>query len=141
MRHKRITFIGAIIGIALVAPTVPAVAGTEDCMKGYACQWTGLNYDGSGYGSAREYGLWSPRNVARSVAANGGECKETWFYKSWNFSTGYPYGDYFRLNSKSLTGTNFRDPDLRNGAGKTPSGQLDTNNWDQTLEAHWFKAC
>ncbi len=129
---------GSCLVVGMILPALPASAGTENCSRGYACGWDSLTYEGTSFGSTYTEGWWSPfLNRASSVAANGTTCKSTRFYKSWNHMTGHVYGDYFTLHSKTLVGSNFRDPDLRNGAGD----RTGETGWDNTIEATKFVLC
>lgn len=109
------------------------------CGSGYACGYEHLSFDGGMFGSAMSEFNWGSvgfGNTATSVSANGGSCKYTRYYVSWDPIFGKPSGTYFTLNSRQLVGTNYRDPDLRNGAGDKPG-----INFNDDIEATKFTGC
>lgn len=68
----------------------------------------------------------SINNQGKSAAANGATCKKTRFYDyTWGNS-----GSFFILHSESIVGTNYRDPDLSNGAGV---GDYAHENWENRV--------
>lgn len=116
-----------------------AIAGTENCSAGYSCLWSGTSYDGSVYGTARnatEVADWL-REDGESASANGASCKSTRFYDKWSWVSGAPAGSYFTLDSKTLVGSNYRDPNLANGVGYDGAGI----NWANKVGAVKHVAC
>lgn len=56
------------------------------------------------------------QNEASSAAAHGSSCAQSTFYTC--HKALYPYsGNRFTLNSKHFYSSNYRDPNLSNGAG------------------------
>ena len=131
--------ISVVAAIAVVAGAVPASAGTGLCNSGYACGYDHLSYDGAVFGTAQNTSNWGRQgfaNRATSVSVNGRTCKYTTFHTSWSAWTNLPSGDSFRLNSRQLLGTSYRDPDLRNGAGTSPG-----RSFDDKIMATQFSGC
>lgn len=128
--------LAAFTGVA--APT--AFAGDGLCDRGYTCIYQDLNYDGGVLGSARSSkSLWGNlawNDKATSVSANGGQCMFSNFYEHASQSNGTPYGDSFQMYSRVLVGYNYRDPDLRNGAGNR-TGQ----DWNDRISGFTFSGC
>ena len=123
--------VGAIVGVA-----APSYAGTEDCMKGWACVWEHNSYEGRVYGTNKNLaGFTHLINEGSSVSAHGGKCKQTRFYDDWSYVSELPKGNSFVLNSKHFYNHGFRDPNLRNGAGSS------TRNFNDTLESLNFINC
>ena len=123
--------VGAVVGVATPATAV----NTGDCPKGYWCAWWDIGY--SNLLGQRSETTWnmSPtaNDQASAIAANGGFCKATRFYEHTNRG-----GKYIELYSQSLKGTNYKDPDLRNGAGISPYA---TENWNDRISSVMFTQC
>lgn len=130
----------AAVVLAAGAGLVPA-AGAQaagDCWSGYACGYEHLDYTGAVYGTALTTQRWSSgdfANVATGASANGASCKATRFYRSYDYTKLQPYGDYFTLQSQQRVGSNWKDPDLRNGAGGS------SGDWNDDIEATRFVLC
>ncbi|WP_448062439.1 peptidase inhibitor family I36 protein [Cellulomonas hominis] len=116
----------------------PAQAGTGLCDSGYACVYQDLSYDGGLYGSAQNttsfWGNLKWNDKATSASVNGAGCRSTRFHEH---ADSRPYGAYFTLNSRQLVGSNYRDPDLRNGAGYDGTGV----NWNDRISGFQFVDC
>ncbi|MBI9115721.1 peptidase inhibitor family I36 protein [Sanguibacter suaedae] len=124
-------------GLVAMTGTTSASAATGDCASGYACVWEHPQFGGRYFGTAKsKAALTSLINVASSAAANGASCRYTRFYDDRTLNN-EPSGSYFTLYSKQLMGSNYRDPDLRNGAGLDGAGR----NFDDTIEGVWFTGC
>lgn len=137
MRRIRVVVLSLICSVgAIVGVAAPSYAGTEDCMKGWACIWEDRSYEGSSYGTSWTVKYFDKlRNKASSAAANGASCSATTFYTDWNIFSGGVKGHSFTLNSKTLIGHGFRDPNLSNGAGRS------TRNFEDDLESLQFTGC
>lgn len=70
-------------------------------------------------------------NKASSAAANGNLCYRTRFYDY----AGGASGSYFELYSQTMVNSNYRDPNLRNGAG---IGMHRDQNWNDRVSYIWF---
>ncbi|WP_231957959.1 peptidase inhibitor family I36 protein [Arcanobacterium haemolyticum] len=118
----------ALGGTSFVATIPAAEASDSSCPVGASCVWTGKGYTGI---KGRNYDHSSPvhesiNNQGKSAAANGATCKKTRFYDyTWGNS-----GSFFILHSESIVGTNYRDPDLSNGAGV---GDYAHENWENRV--------
>lgn len=135
----RTTMIAIATAAALGVMAVPASAGDGLCAKGYVCGYEHLDFEGGMFGTQKVTANWASQgfhNRATSVSVNGGTCKYTDFYTSWNILTNSPGGGTFRLFSRTLMKTNYRDPDLRNGAGDKPGVSFDDN-----IDATRFTGC
>jgi len=130
MKRKSLRFsvpLAAILcfgGMGIIGPA--AQAGTGACTLGYACLWQNNDYNGTDYGKLYNGSVVSTMdNKASSAASNGKTCSKTRFYDSSNGT-----GKYFELSSQYLVGSNYRDPNLSNGAGVGPySGE----NWSDRV--------
>ena len=96
-----------------VAPAAQAAAG--DCPAGFMCIYVDINYQGTWRGFSNNRLSWEEfwlNNRTSSVSANGKSCSRSYYWDNGDWT-----GDFFYLNSQTLVGYNYRDPDLRNGAG------------------------
>lgn len=147
--------IGRVVGA--VALTIAALAGSAEvasasvgdgsglCNSGFACGYADLSYTGTVFGSAKTQFDWNTvgfGDTATSVSANGASCKYTryWVDTSW---LNVPQGTYFVMYSRQMTLENYRDPDLRNGAGRVGEGSsVDfTTPVNDDVEASSFTGC
>lgn len=113
IRRAIVTLAVAAMGALAIAPA--AQAGDGLCASGHMCIYVDLSYDGTMRGFSNNRLSWEGyalNNTATSTSANGGTCSRSYYWDAGNWS-----GDYFYLNSRTLVGSNYRDPDLRNGAG------------------------
>lgn len=127
-RVTRGTAIAALVGAALAMGVTPATAGDGLCSTGYVCGYDHPSYDGALFGTQKVTSNWNYQGFgdrASSVSANGATCKYSTFHKDWNILWNAPSGDSFQLYSRTLLKTNYRDPDLRNGAGNRPGVDFD----------------
>lgn len=89
------------------------------CALGWGCLWQGSNY--SGKWAANQYDGFVNTTVSNSAWANGNSCHRTSF-RTGSGSTNH----FFILDSQTRIGSNYRDPNLSNGAGR---GQYSGENW------------
>lgn len=140
-RRVRIALVGLMVAgfVGAVAPGASAAAGDGLCDSGYNCIYKDLSYQGGVLGSKKiSKSLWGNfawNDKATSVSANGASCRLSNFYENARASDGAPSGDSFQIYSRSLMGSNFRDPDLRNGAGNR------TDNWNDRISGFTFSGC
>lgn len=119
------------LGSALATATT-ATAGSGGCTLGYACLWEHRDYEGKSYGKQYDGPVVSTMtNKASSAAANGNQCHMARFYDA---ATG-PTGAYFELYSETRMDRNYRDPNLRNGAGVGPYAK---QNWNDRVSYIYF---
>lgn len=139
-------FVTGLASVLLALATVGGVAQSASAAtapSGYACGYDlnqGWSAGGDYYCTQKNMSNWwgtGMNNRSSSAAANGASCKYTRYYKSWDFTTDSVYGSYFTLYSEQLMGSNYRDPDLSNGAGFDGAGQ----NFNNTIEGTWFTGC
>lgn len=132
----RLVVVG-VLAIGITAPLAGAAqAGTGLCNSGFACGYDKTNYDGDMYGTAKNSYDWKLvgfANRADSVSVNGASCKYTDFYDTWHWWDTAPIGKLFTLYSRQLMGSNYRDPNLANGAGYNSSGKDIRNRIDATV--------
>lgn len=138
MRRTTRTLTAAVLGAALIG-TAATVAEAHDglCDLGYSCVYQDLNYGGSLYGSAKNsvtfWGSLTWNDKATSVSANGKQCRQTRYYEHAADSKGVLNGAYLTLNSRHWSSSNYRDGDLRDGAGSVKT------NWNDRISGfqHW----
>lgn len=135
MKKSRLSIIvaaGSAVLLSAVGFVAPAWAGSGACQRGYACLWEDGDYEGLSYGKQYNGTVVSTmNNKASSATANGNLCLRTRFYDN----SGGPSGSYFELYSQTQMATNYRDPNLKNGAGLGPyKGQ----NWDNRVSYIYF---
>jgi hypothetical protein len=102
----------AFVGVGIA----PASAYT--CNSGMMCLWKDRSYSGTIIGRSGTVGSLGGTaldNAASSAATNGKSCRKTWWAGGYTNPTWDAYG--FALWSEQLTGSNYRDPNLSNGAG------------------------
>jgi len=112
-------------GLSLAAPAAQAAPG---CTLGWACVWRDANYGGpwaaapaDGFLSKASDKGGTAKYQSNSAWANGNACHRT------SFRTGSRNGDkFFILDSETRVGSNYRDPNLANGAGR---GDYSGENW------------
>lgn len=122
--------------LAISGAAISAQAAT--CQSGYACFFADLSYTGTRWTKAANSGNLrgsAANNQATSIAANGGQCYATRFYDSGDLG-----GSYLILWSEQIKGSNYRDPDLRNGAGVGPAAYR-TMNYDDRISGWKFTGC
>ncbi|AWE43217.1 hypothetical protein DDD63_11210 [Actinobaculum sp. 313] len=118
-------------GLSLAAPAAQAAPG---CASGWACVWQSYSYTGQ-WAAAKSDGPLSVTSDKNGVAktksasawANGRLCKHSYFQDG--------KGKSFRLDSEQLVRTNYRDPNLSNGAGK---GTYAGENWNDRVRSVVF---
>ena len=126
----------AVSSTGLIALAPIASAGVENCQLGAACLWSDYDFNGFKAWNEDPESQVHPSidNKSKSAAANGASCSATYFYDFYRGRT----GSYFILNSKTRIGTNFRDPDLSNGAG---IGKYRYQNWENRVSNITFSDC
>lgn len=140
-RKTRIALVGIMVAgfVGAAAPVASAAAGDGLCNLGYNCIYQDLSYQGGVLGSKKASkslrGNVTWNDKATSVSANGASCRYSNFYENAQGRAGAPSGDAFQIYSRSLMGYNYRDPDLRNGAGNR------TGNWDDRISGFTFSGC
>lgn len=93
------------------------------CALGWGCIWKNNNYGGTW--DARQYNGVVSMTTSNSAWANGNSCHRT------SFRTGpFDNNPYFILDSQTRIGTNYRDPNLANGAG---TGPYNGQNWKDRI--------
>lgn len=131
---KKMAVSVGIAALAVVGLAAPASAA-EDCKVGYWCGWVDINYSGqvrgSSYNKYAAEGAWI-NNKMSSASANGKSCWYTYFYDAGDWT-----GAHYTLYSKTGMGYNFKDPDLRNGAGFDGSN----TNWNDRVSSVQFGYC
>ncbi|WP_125774610.1 hypothetical protein [Antribacter gilvus] len=136
-------------GVALMAG-IGAAPASAACAVGTACLWTNNDYQagwGIKYGMSANMGsLWDSGiyHSASSGHANGGSCAATRFYSGVTSGQAYYDDDFFVLNSQTLVGGNYRDPNFSNGAGLNANGTGGGKaawNWNDAVGSWWFTAC
>lgn len=123
----------------LFAGGVAAQAVPGKCDLGYSCLWMERTYEGTSYGTERsktKVADWLYK-LGNSAGANGRACDHTRYYESWSYTTGNPSGKYFTLYSEHRIGSNYRDPNLSNGAGFDGTGI----NWANRVGAVAHMKC
>lgn len=120
-KKTRLLAVGILLAGMMGATMQSAAAGDGLCDLGFSCIYKDLSYNGGVLGSAQSskslWGNLSWNDQATSLSANGQTCKYTNYYEHASDTNGAPYGDAITMYSRTLMGTNYRDPDLRNGAG------------------------
>ena len=130
VKIRTLSVVAAII--SLLGFSLPASAGTGACQLGYACIWEHNDYEGLSYGKRYNGPVVSSiNNMASSATANGNLCHRTRYYDY----AGGPSGSYFELYSQTMVNSNYRDPNLRNGAG---IGAYRDQNWNDRVSYIWF---
>lgn len=112
------------LGFALPVATA-AQAGDGLCASGYACGYDSISYDGAAMGTQKGSSNWANNGFsdrADSASTNGAACKYTDFYDTWGLLDSVPSGMLFTLYSRQKVGSNYRDPNLSNGAGFNSAG-------------------
>ncbi|WP_255432498.1 peptidase inhibitor family I36 protein [Cellulomonas sp. SLBN-39] len=115
----------------LVAPAAQAV-----CDAGHMCIYVNNDYSGTmrGFSNSKlSWGGFGLDDKASSASANGTSCSKSYYYDNRDWT-----GDYFYLNSYTITGANYQDPNLSNGAGY---GTWATNNANDKISSANFASC
>jgi|GEM_PF-6617687 len=121
---RRLAAALAAAGLALAGTATAAQAAT--CNSGYACFFSDLSYGGplvqrsASQGNLEGNAL---NNEATSIATNGSSCTATRFFDASTLT-----GSYLILDSEEKVGSNFQDPDLRNGGGRGDYSAWDYND-------------
>lgn len=138
MKFLKRTLVALIATGFVLAWSAPAQAGTENCSTGWSCVWEHKVYEGKvGAVTLNKNVVPYVSNMGSSAAANGQTCRSTRFYETWSVWNQNVSGSYFTLDSKVLVGSNYRDPNLSNGAGYDGVGQ----NWEDRVSGIWHVKC
>lgn len=106
-----------------VEPDAVVSPQAASCALGWACIWKNSNYGGTW--DANQYDGIVSMTTSNSAWANGNSCYRT------SFRTGpFDYNPYFILDSQTKIKTNYRDPNLTNGAG---TGPYKSQNWKDRI--------
>jgi peptidase inhibitor family I36 len=139
-KKSRVVAVGLLLAGMMGATAQSASAGDGLCDLSFSCIYQDLNYDGGVLGSAMSSkSLWGNlkwNDKATSLSANGQQCKYTNYFEHASNTNGAPYGDAIQMFSRSLMGTNYRDPDLQNGAGNR-TGQ----DWNDRISGFTHSGC
>lgn len=138
MRNVMRLALAAVLLASMGLVGVGSAQAAGGCTKGFACLWAGRSYTGTTWGNSNNSGtfdMWSTgsNDVASSAWANGGTCR----YTTWYINGGQT-GNWFYLQSQSIFGAGYSDPNLSNGAGY---GQYNTQNFEDKLSSYKYSGC
>ncbi len=112
----------------------PAAQAAPSCASGWACVWQSYSYTGQWAANDRDGALRITSDKAgvaktksNSAWANGKVCSSTYFRDRQPKDKN---GNYFTLNSQQVVNSNYRDPNLSNGAG---TGKDSGQNWQNRV--------
>jgi len=139
MRKSRVVIAGLLAALAMGFGVSSASAAPGVCSSGYSCVWYYSHYNtlvGSGAESAVSLNSGNfpaaIANKSNSAWANGGSCNYTEFWTQY-----LQAGSKFTLYSQTRLGSNYRDPQLSNGAGFDGAGI----NFANDIASYRFTGC